>query len=515
MSKKTSNLNPYELIKYFTNKWTVDKIRNMTLTEYVQVGNKPTFCHDLEKGTEKLGRIGGRPSDKFGIWRRNKSEPFKTKDLTTDGVYGWRTKYGNTAEEAFNTIKTLIIQVVEDSQNQNFSNIDGINLDRWIKWKIAFIYSNLNLFPIYNNLMLRMVAKNLRHPNYSKARYSNLHAYILSQKPEEQDFFEFYFQELDIIKQQTKRNYYILGSKYRDENGNYYSIAEKLYKKEVVATGYFWDIDFSHLYAKPYPEINKWIDKNIDSSRTNFAEAKRTLSYFLELKEGDLIAIKSKGQYGNLTIIAYAEVTAINGQVYKHDNELGHTINVSFLETALQIETKLSYGKTIHHIIPNQRKGHFEKIFGNYSSLELEDSEEELELEESRINDKSTENGYRSGSKGGPVSKAHDKLQLAFARYLDATFSEDSVRTEERFIDILRENKEEIFIYEVKPFHSPYACIRAGIGQLLDYQFKNKSSKKVYLAIVGPEVAKKRDLDFIENIQKNLMFPFEYISHSL
>ncbi|MFT5667866.1 MAG: hypothetical protein ACI9DK_002066 [Vicingaceae bacterium] len=516
MNKLNQYKRHYEKIEYFTNKWTLDKIQKLKLTEYVQNGNESTFCHDLEKRTEQLGRIGGRPSNKFGIWRRNKKDQFKTKDFLTDGTYGWQTKYGKSADDAFKTIKSLLIQIIKTSLNKDFKFIDGIDLDKWIKWKVAFIYSDFQLIPIYKNGMIREVAKNLRHPNFNNAHYSHLHQYIVSQKPKEQDFFEFYLQELDIVKQKSIRNYYIIGSKYEDKDGkDTVSIAPEMYSKGVIAVGYFWKTNFSNLYGKSYPEINKWIDKNLDSTQPKFTSAKRALSYFLELKEGNIVAVKSHGQYGNLTIIAYAEVISKDGLIYQHDSELGHTINVNFLETDLYRNTGLSYGQTIHHIIPNKKKGHFENIFGSYAFLETEDTEEEEQLTKSKINEKSTKDSYRSGSSGGLVSKTHDKLQIAFAKHLITNYETDFIQTEIQFIDILRESKTDVYFYEVKPLNSPHACIRAGIGQLLDYQFKYKTSKTPHLIIVGSEEAQEKDLKFIQHLKSTLAISFEYISFKI
>ncbi len=47
--------------------WPVDRIQNMTLEEYVSVGDKTTFTYWLETEARLLGSIKGGSSEKFGI----------------------------------------------------------------------------------------------------------------------------------------------------------------------------------------------------------------------------------------------------------------------------------------------------------------------------------------------------------------------------------------------------------------------------------------------------------------
>jgi hypothetical protein len=244
------------------------------------------------------------------------------------------------------------------------------------------------------------------------------------------------------------------------------------------------------------------------------------LSYFLQLTPGDIIAIKSHGQYGNLTICAYAEVKEVAGKVYEHDgakfpNGLGQIIHVAFLEKNLNIETKLNYAQTIHQIIPEEKKWHFEKIFGSFSSLESNIDETTLitSLKHNGINDKQTGSSLREVSYTTLVSKTHDKIQIAFAKKLEKEFPNDNVATEVNYIDIIRENETELYLYEVKPYNSAYHCIRAGIGQLIDYCYSNPNrAKTIHLRIVGTAKMLSNDKEFIDFIKSNLKLSFDYIS---
>ena len=512
----------------FLAKWTLEKVREMSLEEYSDVGNKETFCYWLEFETEELGRIGGKPSNKFGIWKRKAQKQIVSEDFLFDGVYAWYKKYGSNALQAFKSVKEHVINIIENSQAGKFKNIDGIDLDSLAKWKIAFVYSNYALMPIYKNEVIRKIARHFEHPNYEKARLSELHTFLLKQKPNDEDFFDWSWKQFDLAEKQFTRNYYIIGSKYEDDNGNdTVSIMEYMLKRNVIATGFFWGIDFSHLYRHSYQRIHKWCDQNIKDKSGKFVTAKRTLSYFLQLRPGDIIAVKSHGQFGNLTIIAYAEVKEVEGKIYEPDGDdfpdgLGQIVHVDFLESNLRIDTGLSYGQTIHQIIPGEKEGHFEKIFGSYSTLENnvnenevineEEEDEELSAEEDRINEKQTESTYRKVSYTTLVTKTHNKIQIAFAKKLKKDFPTDTVRTETKFIDVKRENDNEIFYYEVKPYNCAFSCIRAGVGQLLDYCYSNPSkSKAIHLRIVGTADLTPNDLKFVEFIKSSLSISFEYI----
>jgi hypothetical protein len=505
----------------FLERWGIDAVKTMTLEEYNSVGSKDSFCYWLEHESEVLGLIGGTPSNKFGIWQIKNAIQGASDDFLDDGNYKWYKKYGNNADSAFNTVKALLITIIESAKNDDFQKIDGIDYFSLAKWKVAFIYSNNQLIPVYKKNTVRQIAKNLEFVNYSIARISALHKYIVEQKEDDEDFFDFASRQYWVAVKNQERNYYIIGSKYGDGNGNnVVDISEKLYTQNVIATGFFWDENLTHLYGKSRSAISKWVDKNLKSKYPDkFESAKRTLSFFLGIKAGDIIAVKSHGQYGNLTIIAYAEVQEVEGNIYEHKpDNLGHCINVKFLEQELYKNVKLSYGQTIHQIVPGLKEGHFNKIFGSYAVLEnveIEESEtdDDFELSESRINEKQTKSGKRDVSYSTTVKNIHNKIQSAFAKHLLKEYPKEIIRTEYKFIDILRQNKNELYYYEVKPYNTAYNCIRSAIGQLLDYYHSNPHSKKrIHLIVVGSAIITDSDKKFIDFIKESLSISFDYIS---
>lgn len=46
-----------ELLDNFLDRWTIENVQNLTLQEYVGLGNKDTFCQWVETKTRMLGSI--------------------------------------------------------------------------------------------------------------------------------------------------------------------------------------------------------------------------------------------------------------------------------------------------------------------------------------------------------------------------------------------------------------------------------------------------------------------------
>lgn len=114
------------------------------------------------------------------------------------------------------------------------------------------------------------------------------------------------------------------------------------------------------------------------------------------------------------------------------------------------------------------------------------------------------------------VRHIHNKIQSSFANNLQNKYPNDYIMAEHKYIDVVRQNNTELFYYEVKPFNSVYNCIRSGIGQLLDYYYKNPHSERnIHIRIVGSEEPSDDDEKFIEFLKNSLNISFDYIIHRL
>lgn len=182
----------YQRKEQFLSEWPVERIQTMTLEEYSS-RNKNSFCYWLELLTQDLGSIWGGSSYKFGVYLRDENNTKQdTRDrYANDGRYSWMLKHGASAEEAFFTMRSLILQIIQAVQADNLDEINAIEMGDAVKWKIAFLYSNFNVVNIFKPEALRYAAQCLGMERPDRKPISEAHRYILSKKPEGQDYFDF------------------------------------------------------------------------------------------------------------------------------------------------------------------------------------------------------------------------------------------------------------------------------------------------------------------------------------
>ena len=175
----------------FQQRWTLQDIEDMGIEQYTGIGNKDTFTYWLESRTENLISIWGGSAYKFGIFKRAQNDDKKElrSGQTGDGEYGWYVKYGNTRDEAFKKIKSLILQIINHAQNKEFENIDGIDLGDAVKWKIAFLYAP-------DKTLLRIVSRDAfkylaQKNNIESNRISQIQKELIKKKPDNIDFYDY------------------------------------------------------------------------------------------------------------------------------------------------------------------------------------------------------------------------------------------------------------------------------------------------------------------------------------
>ena len=162
-----------ELFTEFKKRWSLENVKNMTLEQYTGLqsdGDRDDFCYWIESKLDELGSVWGGSAFKFGIYKRNDStQKGHDKGKMYDKNYAWLEKYGKSPSEAFEKIKSLILQVIKASQNNDLVAIDSVDLGHAYKWKIAFHHQNpddMRMFCIFSEQRLRELAKTkLNNPN--------------------------------------------------------------------------------------------------------------------------------------------------------------------------------------------------------------------------------------------------------------------------------------------------------------------------------------------------------------
>lgn len=175
----------------FLRRWDWEKVKNMTLEQYVGIGNKDTFCQWVETETRPLGSIKGLTSIKFGIYERKKVTP--PKKYRGDLSYSWLVAYdeGHDRNLAFQKTKIDILKIIDAAILGKFELIDDIPLPSLFKWKVAFLYSDERLIPIFQNDVLIKIATHYGLKANKKTKISEIQNLMIAHKPPEVSVYKF------------------------------------------------------------------------------------------------------------------------------------------------------------------------------------------------------------------------------------------------------------------------------------------------------------------------------------
>lgn len=513
---KLTNDEYRKLLNQFLKKWTDSKIRRMTLDEYHDIGKKDTFCFWIEIKTKSLGGIRGVPANKFGIFKRGISEEVPDKKrFNSDRTYSWYKTYGKTRNEAFNNIKNSILKVKRFVKNKKYEEIDDIHLHKFLKWKIAYLFSNEKIVPFFEKDLLLFAADTLGKNFNEKTKISELQNFINLKRPKSLTVYEFAHDINEKYKAINKNQlrYFIVGSRY----GGYKDKFPKMLKNNIVCTGFEPNQDLSFLHGNSEFNINYKLTKLLAKS-TEARAAKTALNKFLLMKPGDMIAVKSTGQPKKgkpyLEVKAYATVVERDGKVYFYNDQLGHCINVEFIDTNIKKSFNIGgYGMTVHHLTD---KKIISKIFDGYESNATSEVRDKIKRRRRKSSNKTKKTGFekRRGGKPYVANLKHNKIQDEFEKYLVKLYGRNCVHKEKDYVDITLERKNKVILYEIKPYYWAEDCIRAALGQILTYSFFQKYKKHMEIIVIGPNRPDREEKSIINYIQKNIKIKFNYESFS-
>lgn len=494
-----------KILDTFLKQWPYDRVAQMKLEEYVGLHDRHTFCYAVERDTIKLGSIKGHPSIKFGIYKRGNDEK-RPANYISDDAYSWAGHYKvRTRSEAYRKVREDVLAIIRAASIGDFGSIDKIRFNHLMKWKIASLYSNEKLLPIFKKEALWAIAKNYGLEEADNFPFSFIYEYLLARKPVNWNIYQYALELLNNYWNKEAVSYYLIGCKYEGNR----DMSPLMLEEDVICTGYAWEYDLSYLYRVPEDDIVKEL-KKLGQPEASYNALKK----FLQLKPGDLIAIKSSGnpKAGEpfLEIIAYAVVVQREGKVYYHDDiNFGHCINVEFLETGLSnILPQGGYGRTIHFITNPETITTF---FGKYRH---ENVHSKIKSHRRRFRKatktKTTTPQQRKASKPYVVNMVHNSIQKRFVEHLTELYGEDCVLMEENHVDIKLVMEDKTIFYEIKPYALPEDCIRTGLGQLLSYVHFDKSVTDKEIRIVGPSKPDKEETELIQFLKQALSMPFEY-----
>ncbi|MCF7482932.1 AAA family ATPase [Vibrio sp. J1-1] len=189
-----------ELWDAFLKRWPIEKLKELTLEQYVSTDDQDTFTYWLETKTRPIGSIQGNTSAKFGIYKRNR-EGKEQNGIAHGDIYTWRTRYGENEQQVFDYVKKELIKIFEAVKRGDLETIDKIDLAPMVKWKVAFLYQDPNN-PILINTFFKPRLQILTSSNNS-ASFPELYRKLVEMKGSE-DLLEFGIKCWKIVHQKQK-----------------------------------------------------------------------------------------------------------------------------------------------------------------------------------------------------------------------------------------------------------------------------------------------------------------------
>jgi hypothetical protein len=165
----------------------------MTIAEYADLSNHDSLSYWLEYGTKNLGAIGRMSLGKFELWKPKDGEDKEFRDgrFVMEGSYAYKSNRGKTLDQAFDAIKNLIADIVYHSLNQDWQAVENIEFHAIIKWKLAFLFSNKQLLPVYSKRALISIARGLGHTFTTRESVLEMQLAIIAHKTGEEDMVDF------------------------------------------------------------------------------------------------------------------------------------------------------------------------------------------------------------------------------------------------------------------------------------------------------------------------------------
>lgn len=187
-----------KLYEEFNQRFPIEKLESLPLEQYTNLDGD-YFCTWVERKTQKLGSIQGSTSFKFGIYKYKKVPKDRSGQMY-DGEYAWLSKFGEKRDEVYLAVREKLVQVAQAARNGNFEVVDKSKFYPMFKWKVAFLYSEKKLIPIYDKKMLVYIASQKGMSDAKSAEVSQIQKYLLNVPGRNPDLWEYYKELLEIWK---------------------------------------------------------------------------------------------------------------------------------------------------------------------------------------------------------------------------------------------------------------------------------------------------------------------------
>lgn len=153
-----------ERLEQFLLIWPLQSISTLKINEYYQLKQYDCFARWIDLFDVSMGATYG---NNFHIWQplEEKKESREHDRYKYEKLQAWEKSFGNTFNDAFQTVKNRVNEIAKLSRKGDFEGIEKIVLNDSLKWKIAFAYQDFNqpkIYPIFSKEDLKRLGyKNL------------------------------------------------------------------------------------------------------------------------------------------------------------------------------------------------------------------------------------------------------------------------------------------------------------------------------------------------------------------
>ena len=351
------NMDRRSLYNQFLQQFPIESLGNMTLEEYSNLNKDNSFCYWLESKTYDLGSIWGGSAYKFGIFKFDKTPKQDNPKYAHDENYSWSSRLGNTSEEAFNNIRNAIIRIANHARNAEWDEIEKIN-DLWpvTTWKIAFLYSNEQLLPIYDkDGWLVPIANHFGLSDAKKHSRAELYNFLLEKKGNK-DLYVFYDELLSIMeieKTKAKTKIWLFAP------GENACMWDECKESQTMLIG--WDPIGDISEFKNREDLTKALQTTYNKDDASFKNDSLALWQFVhEVHKGDIVYAK-KGinkiigrgvvegdYYYDETLSTYRHIRKVK---WTHSGEWDYSIHKLVLKTLTDISKYPEFVKNLNQMV--------------------------------------------------------------------------------------------------------------------------------------------------------------------
>ena len=168
----------------FLDEFSLERLKSLQIFEYTGIGeDRKDFTYQIEWELDCFGGIRGGSSYKFGIYKCN-SRPKERKGYRYDeqNGYAWVENYNTNGsyKDVFEIVRDRVFQIASAAAGEavDYDKIEKIDLGDAFKWKVAFLYSNYRLVPVYKKDSLYNAAKLLGFEGDKKSSIAKLQKWL-------------------------------------------------------------------------------------------------------------------------------------------------------------------------------------------------------------------------------------------------------------------------------------------------------------------------------------------------